>query len=123
MACLRRLEDGRPVAEYPLDGPCLRIGRAPDNDLVLEDKAVSSHHAQVEVVPGEPPEYHIEDLGSTNHTYVNGKAVNRQRLRHKDTIRLGLTFLEFLDPDSPDPERTTKLHKSWLPGIFYAKDD
>ena len=57
----------------PLPVKALRIGRAPDNDVVLSDLKVSRHHAEVRRSP--TGRYEIVDLGSHNGTYVNGQRV------------------------------------------------
>lgn len=64
----------------------LTIGRAPDNDLVLNYVQVSARHAFLEKVENG---YRIVDNNSTNHVYVNGQTVNSQILRTNDEIRIG----------------------------------
>lgn len=74
---------------YTMVGNTLTIGRAPDNDIVLDDPQVSRHHAQV-VRRGD--EISVEDLGSTNGTLVNGVRLAPhapQPLRDGDELRLG----------------------------------
>jgi pSer/pThr/pTyr-binding forkhead associated (FHA) protein len=63
-----------------------RVGRLPDNDIVLNDKRVSRHHAQV-VNRGN--RWVLRDTGSTNGTAVNGKIVEEAVLKPGDTISLG----------------------------------
>ncbi len=88
--CLVRLGD-------PEQGPALscivcgtagtlRIGRSPDNDIVVCDLSVSSHHAELHTVSGT---YRIVDLGSHNGTFVNEQRVTVARLAEGDTIGLG----------------------------------
>jgi pSer/pThr/pTyr-binding forkhead associated (FHA) protein len=67
-------------------GATTTIGRLPDNAMVIESPEVSGHHA---CVFREDDRFVVEDLASTNGTFVNGKRVTRQRLQHGDTIRLG----------------------------------
>jgi two-component system NtrC family response regulator len=62
------------------------IGRDPQNDLVLEDKKVSSLHAHILLKEGK---YWITDLNSTNGTSVNGKFVKQHYLQNKDKIEIG----------------------------------
>jgi len=62
------------------------IGRLPDNTVVVDNPAVSGHHA---VVFRDGDHFVIEDLASTNGTFVNGKRVTTQKLRGGDTIRVG----------------------------------
>ena len=72
-----------PAAETPMRQVNLRIGRAPDNDLVLDDLIVSRYHAELRSTPD--GRYEIADLGSHNGTYLNGRrsAQLRDRRRHR----------------------------------------
>ncbi len=65
-----------------------RIGRAPDNQLVLRDNRASRSHATITVEDGE---YYIEDAKSRAGVYLNGKRVERAKLRNGDRIDFGLT--------------------------------
>ena len=62
--------DRRPTARMPLPAKAMRIGRTPENDLVLPDLDVSRHHAELRKSPA--GSYEIVDLGSHNGTFVNG---------------------------------------------------
>lgn len=77
------LEDGRFIA---LGTASLRIGRAPDNDLVISDSRVSRYHAQV---VADHTGLHIRDLGSTNGTMIAGRPVSHDRLSDGDQLSLG----------------------------------
>jgi len=57
------------------------IGRLPDNDIVIENDAVSGKHARI--VPNDH-EYYIEDLKSTNGTFVNKKSIKSHMLKDED---------------------------------------
>lgn len=70
----------------PLDRDTLSIGRALDNDLVVEDPAVSRHHAEIRRQYGR---FYLTDLESTNGTKVNGKRVSGSFLQDGDRIRVG----------------------------------
>ena len=85
------LDQGEVVA---LDSHALRVGRGGDNDLSVEgDEYASSHHARFE--PRRDGVY-VEDVGSTNGTFVNGIRVSRERrLRPGDVVRIGETDLRF----------------------------
>jgi ABC-type multidrug transport system ATPase subunit len=65
----------------------LRIGRTPDNDLVVEDLAVSRHHAELRKTPDS--KYVIADLGSHNGTFVNGRRITSRLLTEDDIIGIG----------------------------------
>jgi len=72
------------------------LGRRPYNDVVIDNLAISGEHAVLHMV-GE--EVEIEDLGSTNGTYVNGKAAKRQLLRNGDTVEVGKYKIRFVHED------------------------
>jgi len=74
-----------------------RIGRAFDNDMVLEERTVSRNHAEVR---RESDGYHIVDLGSTNGIRVNGRRVKSHLLRPGDRVQLG--NVEFAFDPNPD---------------------
>lgn len=91
----------------PLRGNLLTIGRTPDNNLALSDSQVSHHHARI---IRQPEGFIIEDLNSTNGTFVNGQQVTRQLLHGDDEIQIGQTRLIFQIPSivpSP-PERVPR---------------
>ena len=85
------LEKGEVVT---LDSHALRVGRGGDNELPIErDEYASSHHARFE--PRRDGVY-IEDIGSTNGTFVNGIRLTRERrLAPGDVVRIGETDLRF----------------------------
>jgi len=68
------------------------IGRHGDCDLQLDDDTVSRHHA---LIISQDDGYYIEDMGSSNGTFVNGSEVRRARLSHRDTIKLSHAVLMF----------------------------
>jgi hypothetical protein len=101
---IRATPGGGPQAELTIEsGPdaghtyratenALRMGRSPDNDLILRDPATSGHHARVER-RGE--QFWIVDLGSTNGTLVNGEPVQEKELSHDDRITIGQNAVHF----------------------------
>jgi len=78
------------------------IGRLPDNDIVIENDAVSGKHARI--VPNDH-EYYIEDLKSTNGTFVNNKRIHSRRLKDEDIITIGKHELVFKMAENSDKER------------------
>ena len=70
----------------------LRVGRSPDNDLILRDPATSGHHARVE---RRGQQFWIVDLGSTNGTLVNGEPIQEKELSHGDRITIGQNAVSF----------------------------
>ena len=88
---LIRSEGGREVVHVL--GRKTSIGRTPDNDLQLDAKFVSRHHAVILVGPKSTV---IEDLNSTNGVQVNGRRVTRQALSDGDQIAIGRTQYHFV---------------------------
>ena len=97
----------RPKARMPLPARAMRIGRVPDNDLVLADLDISRHHAELRKSP--TGSYEIVDLNSHNGIYVNGQQVTSKLLTEEDLISIGHSTLRlegaelvhFVD-DEPD---------------------
>jgi pSer/pThr/pTyr-binding forkhead associated (FHA) protein len=69
------------------------LGRRPYNDIVIDNLAVSGEHAVILMAGAD---IFLEDLNSTNGTYVNGKAVKKQQLRHGDGIEIGKYKIKFM---------------------------
>jgi general secretion pathway protein A len=79
----------------------LFVGRTPDNELQVDSKFVSRHHAQVVTTPDGSV---IEDLNSTNGMYLHGKRVRRHKLTEGDVINLGMHDLAFFRVDAAAAE-------------------
>jgi diguanylate cyclase (GGDEF)-like protein len=100
----------------------IRVGRHPENDLVVDDDGVSRRHAQI-VTPRRGPTT-ISDLGSTNGTYVEGKAVDGNvELADGDRIRVGpATILKYGYRDTVEHQFLNRLYQSatrdGLTGLF-----
>jgi len=126
MALIAQLHDGVAINKCPLDQPKLTIGRSSACDIFIDDTVVSTVHAVIEQEdspdPGVPIDYYIHDLGSTNGTQVNGDAVRRRKLIHNDVIRIGWINFKFIDENKADADQTAKIHKSWIPGVYYTRD-
>src|SRR5260370_17347008 len=73
----------RVLKEIPLDKPRFTIGRKPDNDLVIDNPAVSGHHALIFIEEGA---FFIEDLGSTNGTFGNDAKILKEKLKNSAGI-------------------------------------
>jgi hypothetical protein len=83
--------EDRVVKEYSL-GPMVTIGRLSDNTIVIDNPAASSHHACVFL---EGDQFVVEDLQSTNGTFVNQARVSRHVLQQGDVLRVGKHTLTF----------------------------
>ncbi|MET9431128.1 MULTISPECIES: FHA domain-containing protein [unclassified Streptomyces] len=78
----------QPTSVRPLPtARTVRIGRAPDNDLVVDDLTVSRRHAELEAHPDGT--YWIHDTGSHNGTFLNGRRVARARVTPDDIVGIG----------------------------------
>ena len=77
---------GRPTGVYRTDKPRIRIGRAPDNDVVVDDILVSRYHAEL---LASAAGFEILDLGSHNGTFVDGRRIDRAVVDDTNIIGLG----------------------------------
>lgn len=78
--------DDRTLKEVPLGASPVTIGRAPDNDICIDNLAVSNYHARVFSDSGR---LQVEDLKSLNGTFLNGTKVNKEWLNSGDVILIG----------------------------------
>ena len=92
--------DGQLLAEYNMSRERYTIGRLPDNDIRIDNAAVSGHHALIINILDDS---FLEDLNSTNGTYVNGKIVKKHALQHGDVVTVGHHALRFVDGDTEEP--------------------
>jgi pSer/pThr/pTyr-binding forkhead associated (FHA) protein len=111
--------NGASVGYYELSNETLTIGRSADNHLVVDDATVSGHHAVIEATA---QGFRIRDLNSTNGVWVNGQRVPEAPLRVEDSIRIGTHELQYAEQISDELQRTLKIKKSWIPGIYYTAE-
>lgn len=100
------------IKEMTLSEGTVTIGRDKDNDIQIDDPSVSSHHSKL--VSFFKPTY-IQDLRSTNGTYVNGSRIMEHTLENGDIISIGHHCI-FFDSESSEvqnyePERTQEMSK------------
>ncbi|MBK6005755.1 FHA domain-containing protein [Ramlibacter ginsenosidimutans] len=86
--------DGVVIKEVQLTKDRTTLGRRPYNDIVIDNLAVSGEHAVLQLGDNE---VFLEDLNSTNGTYVNGKAVKKQLLQNNDTVEIGKYKIKFIN--------------------------
>lgn len=104
--------------DVPLNKERVSIGRHPDNDISLNDKAVSGRHAVVITILQDS---FLEDLDSTNGTTVNGKQIAKHPLSHGDVISIGRNTLKYEgDAAAEDDFEKTMILK---PGQYGAAFD
>lgn len=82
------------LKEILLKGAALSIGRTPDNDVVIDNLAVSGHHAKLLF---ESDRFVLEDLNSLNGTFVNSQRIRKTTLKHNDEVVIGKHTLVFFD--------------------------
>src|SRR5690242_10105825 len=93
--------DGQVMAEYNMNKERYTIGRLPDNDIRIDNAAVSGHHS---LIINSLNDSFLEDLNSTNGTYVNGKLIKKHALQHGDVITVGHHQLRFVEDDEQQDE-------------------
>ena len=94
--------DSQVLAEYNMSKERYTIGRLPDNDVRIDNPAVSGHHSLIINILNDS---FLEDLNSTNGTYVNGKLIKKHALQHGDVITIGHHQLRFSDQQLNEPEQ------------------
>ena len=99
MGKLRVSLDGVVIQEVQITKATTTLGRRPYNDIVIDNLTVSGEHALLHKV-GQT--VYIEDLNSTNGTYINGKAIRKQQLSPLDAVEIGRYKINFL-LDTTDP--------------------
>jgi pSer/pThr/pTyr-binding forkhead associated (FHA) protein len=96
--------DGQTLAEYNMSKERYTVGRLSDNDIRIDNAAVSGHHSLIINILNDS---FLEDLNSTNGTYVNGKLIKKHALQHGDVITVGHHQLRYVDDQAeaaPDDE-------------------
>ena len=89
MARLMLSLDGQVLAEYNMNKERYTIGRLPDNDIRIDNPAVSGHHSLIINILNDS---FLEDLNSTNGTYVNGKLIKKHAMQHGANAVIGVRY-------------------------------
>ena len=106
------------IKEIPLQKASLTIGRTPGNDLVIDNMAVSGHHAKFVV---DQDHFVVEDLSSLNGTFVNGQRIRRTTLKDGDEVVIGKHTLVFHDEGGlPRPEAGTEKTQQIISGAEHT---
>src|SRR6516225_1430317 len=85
--------EGAVIKEIPAKDE-ITVGRKPDNDVVIDNPAVSSHHCRIVLVNDT---FFVEDLNSTNGVFLNAKKIVKSGLQHNDVIGIAKHALKFID--------------------------
>jgi FHA domain len=104
--------DGVVIKEVQITKDKTTLGRRPYNDIVIDNLAVSGEHAVLQMVGSD---VFIEDLNSTNGTYINGKAIKKQLLTHNDTVEIGKYKIKYLVDEGSDYEKTMIMRPGATP--------
>jgi len=94
--------DNQVLAEYNMSKERYTIGRLPDNDVRIDNPAVSGHHSLIINILNDS---FLEDLNSTNGTYVNGKLIKKHALQHGDVITIGHHQLRFSEEQATETDQ------------------
>jgi len=97
MAIIQIIFNGEVLQERELTKEIMTIGRKSDNDIQLDNLAVSGHHAKILTIRNDS---FIEDNNSTNGTYLNGSLINKKPLTHNDVIKIGKHEIKYINTDT-----------------------
>ena len=111
MAKLILSMDGLVLKEIPLSKERTTIGRKPHNDIQIDNLAVSGEHAVIVTILADS---FLEDLGSTNGTFVNGKTVKKHFLQSNDVIELGKYKLKYISEAQPGGVKAADFEKTMV---------
>lgn len=106
--------DGVVIKEVQLTKDRTSLGRRPYNDIVIDNLAVSGEHAVLQMSGNE---VYLEDLNSTNGTYVNGKAVKKLLLQNSDTVEIGKYKIKYVNEAQPAGFEKTMIIKAGSAGL------
>ena len=110
--------DGVVIKEVQLTKDRTTLGRRPYNDIVIDNLAVSGEHAVLQMTGNE---VFLEDLNSTNGTYINGKAVKKQLLQNNDTVEIGKYKIKFMnEAPGANYEKTLIMKAGSVPPVSPA---
>jgi len=111
MAKLILSMDGLVLKEILLSKERTTIGRKPHNDIQIDNLAVSGEHAVIVTILADS---FLEDLGSTNGTFVNGKTVKKHFLQNNDVVELGKYKLKYISEALPGAAKAADFEKTMV---------
>lgn len=117
MAYLRHLINGSTLSLYEL-GDRVVIGRQIDCHIVIDDPTVSARHASLS---REGSRYQLRDEQSTNGVRLNNQPVQAAVIEAGAIFSIGTHEFEFLEHLPTNLDKTLKIKKSWIPGVYYTE--
>ena len=97
--------------EYELNQERITIGRKPENEIPIDNLAVSGKHALIITILDDS---FLEDLGSTNGTYVNGKLIKKHALKNGDVIAIGKHELKYVNDAATSDDDEDEFEKTMI---------
>jgi len=94
------------IKEFKTDQNEIIIGRDPDNDIQIDNIAISRKHARI---VKNPNDYIIEDMNSVNGIFIDGKKINKKYLKTNDEIIIGKYSLQIILEDDPAIRKKKKI--------------
>jgi pSer/pThr/pTyr-binding forkhead associated (FHA) protein len=109
--------NGAVLREYPLSKERLTVGRKADNDIHIDNLSVSGQHALIITILNDS---FLEDLGSTNGTFVNGKLIKKHALQNGDVVAIGKHELKYVNDQASSSESDFEKTMIIRPGMANA---
>lgn len=115
MATIEISFNGEIVQKLQLSKEIMTIGRKSDNDIHLDNLAISGHHAKILTIHNDS---FIEDVNSTNGTYLNGSLIKKHSLSDNDVIQVGKHEIKYFKEDA-QPRPSVDFEKTMIinPGV------
>ena len=110
--------NGSPIRNFVLKDT-LTVGRRDNNAIQIDDPTLSAEHAVIERCADGGCQ--VRDLDSTNGVLYKGRKVKLKTLSDGDYIVVGTHDLQFVEMLPDTLMKTTKIKKSWIPGVFYSQ--
>jgi pSer/pThr/pTyr-binding forkhead associated (FHA) protein len=102
---------GQVMAEFNMTKERYTVGRLPDNDVRIDNPAVSGHHSLIINILNDS---FLEDLSSTNGTYVNGKLIKKHALQHGDVVTVGHHQLRYVEAVADEEEQDDEFARTMI---------
>lgn len=117
MVYLNHSVNGQVVSVYEVQEKA-RIGRKAECEITIEDPTVSGVHAELVF---ENENWFIYDRNSTNGIRVNGAKSTREQLQDGSVVAIGTHEFQFTVSEPNGLDKTLKIKKSWIPGVYYTE--